>query len=183
MDASACEQYSSWEFLPFSNALWRGSLSEDRATGAPELTWNVYFSGWPDGESSVAFNIESIPFEVSSWRELEGSYAECSEFGEPIEPYLFDGEHSDFEYARIHALRQVGKTVRFAIELDRCEVNTVKVDQDEHIFVPLGRLQVVVDAEFSGISVHTPNYRLTDFIDTSGLVPDVSGSVYRPAGR
>ncbi|ONM49802.1 hypothetical protein B0T44_06340 [Nocardia donostiensis] len=182
MDTSACEHHSFPEFGPLSNATWGGFLAENWATGAAELTWSIFFGGWPDEDSGVGFHIEAIPFTVPSWRELEGAYAECSEFGEPIEAYLFDDEHSNFEYVRIQALHQVGATVRFAIDLAECEVDRVKVDPDEHTWADIDPMRVVVDAEFEGVTVRTPEHRLADFIDTTGLVFDASCNIYRLPG-
>lgn len=182
MDAPACEHHPWPEFRPVTESTWEGVLAENWATGAPELTWSVYFDGYPDGRSGVEFHIESIPFTVSSWRELEGARAECEEFGEPIEAYLFDGEHSNFDYVRIEVLRQSGATVRFAIDLAWCEVDRVKVESAEDEWADIDRLRVVVDAEFQGVTVRTPNHRLADFIDTTGLVFDASHDVYRPSG-
>lgn len=151
-------------------------------TGAPELTWSVSFTGWPDEESGVNFEIESIPFTVRSWRELAGARAECEESGEPIEAYLYDGEHSYFDYVRVEVLGQVGSTVRFAIDLAECEVDRVKVEPEGDTWADIDRLRVVVDTEFEGIAVHTPEHRLSDFIDTTGLVFDASDHTYRPGG-
>ncbi|MGW1739284.1 hypothetical protein ACWCPQ_10785 [Nocardia sp. NPDC001965] len=181
MDAPACEHHPWPEFRPVTESTWEGVLSENCATGAPELTWTVYFDGYPDGRSGVQFHIEWIPFDVSSWRELEGAQAECEEFGEPIEAYLFDGEHSSFDYVRIEALHQAGTTVRFAIHLGWCEVDRVKVN-DEDDWADIDRLRVVVDAEFKGIDIQTSNGRLADFIDTTGLALEAGGSAYRPTG-
>lgn len=183
MDAPACEYHPWPEFRPVTESTWEGVLSENRETGAPELTWSVYFDGWPDGDSGVEFHIESIPFAVPSWRELAGAQAGCEEFGEPIEAYLYDGEHSNFDYVRIQALHQTGTAVRFVIDLGRCEVDRVKVESAEEEWADIDRLRAVVDAEFAGITVHTPEHRLADFIDTTGLVFDASAGIYRPSGN
>ncbi|WP_040792875.1 hypothetical protein [Nocardia paucivorans] len=178
MKTPPCEWHPVPEFGPLPNASLNGVLAENWHTGAAELHWSIRFVGWPDERSGVEFQIEAIPFTVPSWREFAGVQVECNEFGMPIEAYVFDGEHSYFEYVRIQALHQDGTTVRFALDLAECEVDRVKVDDD--LWVDIDRLRVVVDAEFKGVSVMTPEHRPSDFIDITGLVPDASGSIYRP---
>lgn len=182
MEAPACAHCAFPEVRLTPEGTLEGVLSENWQTGTVELTWSVSFWGWPDEHSGVDFRIESIPFAVPSWREFGGARAECTESGEPIDAYLYDGEHSYFEYVHIQALNQVGTKVRFAIDLGECEVDRVKVDPVEHTWADIDRLRVVVDAEFTGIAVRTSNGRLTDFIDTTGLVLEASGDTYRPTG-
>jgi hypothetical protein len=67
------------------------------------------------------------------------------------------------------------------IHLGWCEVDRVKVN-DEDDWADIDRLRVVVDAEFKGVTVRTPEHRLADFIDTTGLVFDASRDTYRPSG-
>ncbi|WP_280459116.1 hypothetical protein [Nocardia carnea] len=58
----------------------------------------------------------------------------------------------------------------------------MKVEPEGDTWVDIDRLRVVVDTEFEGIAVHTPEHRLSDFIDTTGLVFDASDHTYRPGG-
>lgn len=166
------------EIHPISGSYWYGNLFENEGLGyGPELTWSLFIECRPVerscGEMPVAIVVDWIPLNVPSWRDIAGTRAECTEFGEPIEASVYFFDHRPYERVRVQALHQTGTTVRFSVELAG----------DEH-GIGIDPLCVTADAEFHGIAVRLARqYEPAEFTDLAGLTFDARSGWYKPTIR
>ncbi|WP_227984379.1 hypothetical protein [Nocardia spumae] len=116
---------------------------------------------------------------MASWRDMEGVAAECTEVGEPISAWVYDGCHFEFEYARIRILRQIGTWARFSVELAECD-ESFEVTLANGGTFETDRIDTTVDAEFEGIFVPSEaSGELAKYTDTTGFVLDAQAGFYR----
>ncbi|MEV5649223.1 hypothetical protein AB0L57_13300 [Nocardia sp. NPDC052254] len=173
----ACNLYND-ELPPSGTGTWRGELLGTRSSDTPPtLTWSLRFS-WPH-DGSLDVHVEGIPANVPSWREMAGVAAECTEVGEPISAWVYDGCHFEFEYARIRILRQIGTWARFSVVLAECDWGFAVTLPSGETF-ETDQIHTTVDADFEGISVPSAESgELAEITDTAGFVRDAGAGFYR----
>jgi hypothetical protein len=159
------------ELVPAPGGRWNGLLFDNPALGlGPRLSWSFTFP-FADvsrdyGSSPVSLDIDWIPIETTSWRDMAGQTVRSPQFANPAETSVYFFEHHRYNTVDLQILDQRDLAIHVAAkvsgDLDGLGIDSVAID---------GWLT------FTGIHVSLSTARsaaeatkqLQDFSDAAGL--------------